>query len=50
MCDHHSAHLVKWLKIIKIMTVVELSLKKKKSTEGRENERTRCPEGMLGNA
>ena len=34
------------------MTVVELSLKKKKkkSTEGSENERTRCPEGMLGNA
>lgn len=31
MCDHHSAHLVKWLKIIKIMTVVELSLKKKKA-------------------
>lgn len=37
MWDHHSAHLVKWLKIIKIMTVVELF--KKKSTEVREKMR-----------
>lgn len=33
MWNHHAAHLVKWLKIIKIMTVVELFKKKKKSTE-----------------
>lgn len=36
MGDHHSAHLVKWLKIIKIMTEVELFPKKKKGTEVRK--------------
>lgn len=32
------------------MTVVELFKKKKKNAEVRENERTRCLGGMLGNA
>lgn len=49
MWDCCSAHLVKWLKIIKIMTVVELKKKEKHGSQ-KENERTRCLEGMLGNA
>lgn len=43
MCDHHSAHLVKWLKIIKVMTVVELSLKKKKK-KAQKAEKMREPD------
>lgn len=47
MWNHYSARLVKWLKIIKNNDNSGVIFFKRQKSE---NERTRCLEGMLGNA